>query len=107
MNESILIPVALAFLAIVFLVLEITRPIEILNQWAGDNSFEILNYERRYVRRGPFFWTTSRGQVVYYVCVKAENGEIRSGWVRCGNWWLGLWINEADVRWDDSEDREP
>lgn len=101
MNENLLIPVVLVPLAILLLIVEFTRPIAILNQWASENRFAILNSERRYIRRGPFFWTTSRGQVVYYVRVQAETGEIKSGWVRCGNWWLGVFVNQAEVRWDE------
>jgi hypothetical protein len=101
MNENILIPVVLVPLAILLLILDFTRQIAILTQWAIENGFKILDSERRFFRRGPFFWTTSRGRVVYYVRVKAEDGEIRSGWVRCGNWWLGVFINQAEVRWDE------
>ena len=28
------------------------------------------------------------------------NGSVRSGWVRCGGWWLGLRSDEVEVCWD-------
>jgi hypothetical protein len=27
-------------------------------------------------------------------------GGVRSGWVRCGSWWLGLLSDQVEVRWD-------
>ncbi len=73
----------------------------VLEHWAEKNGYHILSSEPRSFRRGPFFWTTSERQEVYYVSVETSQGEVRSGWVRCGGWLWGLFSDYADVRWDD------
>jgi hypothetical protein len=91
--------------AIVILIVGIawhaTRSRSVLDQWADENGFEILHSEYRHMRLGPFFWTSSKGQTVYYVHVRDQQGRERMGWVRCGGWFLGLMSNKAEVRWDD------
>ena len=78
-----------------------SRARSILMNWAAQNGYEILHSEFRYFRKGPFFWTSSRGQTVFYVTVRDSNNRVRSGWVRCGGWWVGLWSDHTDVRWAD------
>ena len=55
------------------------RSLSILHDWARENGFRILSSQRRYLRRGPFWWRSSKGQEVFYVTVEDETGEIRSG----------------------------
>jgi hypothetical protein len=78
-----------------------SRSRSVLEQWAAENGFEILHADYRNLFRGPFFWTTSRGQTVYYVKVRDSRGTERSGWVRCGGWFFGLMTDKAEVRWED------
>ncbi len=78
-----------------------SRSRSVLEQWADENGCEILEREYRNVFRGPFFWTTSRGQTVYHVRVRDSEGKVHSGWVRCGGWWLGLLADKAEVKWED------
>jgi hypothetical protein len=77
------------------------RSRSVLDQWADEQGFTILDSEYRNLFRGPFFWTTSRGQTVYYVTVRDQQGTERSGWVRCGGWFWGLMTNKAEVRWEN------
>src|SRR5262249_36093276 len=51
--------------------------------------------------KGPFFWTSTKAQTVYYVFVEDSDGNKRSGWVRCGSCWFGLLSDNVEVRWDD------
>ena len=81
--------------------LQRSRSQSVLVAWATANGFEIVRSDLRYFNRGPFFWTTSKGQTVYYVTVRDPRGGLRSGWVRCGSWWFGIWSNQAEVRWVD------
>jgi hypothetical protein len=78
-----------------------SRSRAVLEQWAAQNGYQIVNSEYRTFRRGPFLWSTSKGQTVYYVEVYDQQGNRRSGWVRCGSWWMGLWNDQAEVRWDE------
>ena len=73
----------------------------ILLEWATQNGYRILSSEFRYLRKGPFFWTSSKGQAVFYVSVRDRENRIRSGFVCCGGWWIGLWSDQAKVKWDD------
>jgi hypothetical protein len=78
-----------------------SRSDSLLRQWAERNGYGLVSQDHRYLVRGPFFWTTSRGQTVYRVTVEDEGGNRRSGWVRCGSWLLGLLSDQVEVRWDD------
>ena len=76
------------------------RAEDILRRWARNNGFKLLSAERRWFRRGPFFFWTSKSQVVFYVTVRTSDDRIRHGWVRCGSWFLGVLIDQAEARWD-------
>jgi hypothetical protein len=78
-----------------------SRSGSLLDQWAEENGYRVLSREYRSFFKGPFFWTSSRGQTVYYVTVQDKAGNRRSGWVRCGSWFLGLLSDNVEVRWED------
>jgi hypothetical protein len=65
-----------------------------------QHGYTVLRRERRSVRRGPFFWTTSKNQFVYFVVVEDASGQQRRGWARCGGWWLGMISSQVDVIWE-------
>ena len=73
----------------------------LLDQWAADNNYRILESDRRYLRKGPFTWSSSQSQIIYHVTVQDPSGNTRHAWVRCGSFILGAWQNVVDVRWDD------
>ncbi len=77
------------------------RSSSILRRWADENGYEILEKSYRHFFRGPFFFRTTKEQTVYRVTVRDKAGNVRTGWVACGSWWLGLWSNQARVRWDE------
>jgi len=93
--------VVVAIFVVGSIVWHFSRSRSVLEQWAEQHGFEILHSEYRNLLRGPFFWTTSKGQTVYYVKVRDSHGAERSGWVRCGGWFLGLMTDKAEVRWED------
>jgi hypothetical protein len=78
-----------------------SRSRSLLQQWASGNGYVILHREYRNVVKGPFFWTSSKGQTVYYVKIRDREGNVRTGWVRCGSWWLGLMSDKTEVRWEN------
>jgi hypothetical protein len=79
----------------------LSRSRSLLEKWAAENGYKILHTEYRNLFRGPFFWTSSKGQTVYYVKIRDREGNVRTGWVRCGGWWLGLLSDKTEVRWED------
>ena len=88
-------------LAVGSLVWHFHRSRTLLDQWAEQNGFTILDREYRNFFKGPYFWTSSRAQTVYHVKVRDREGSVRSGWVRCGGWVLGLLSDQTEVRWED------
>jgi hypothetical protein len=77
-----------------------SRARQIVKHWALENGYEILSAEYRWFCRGPFRWTTN-DQAVYYVAIRKVDGQVKHGWVRCGNWLVGVLVNRAEVRWDE------
>jgi len=67
-----------------------------LRQWASDNHFELLHFERCFLTGGFSLLTTSRRQTVYFVRVRDHKSQERSGWVRVGGFWGG---EETEVKW--------
>ncbi len=78
------------------------RAKSIVQKWAAEHGYDVLQFESPF-HTGTFsFWTTSRGQVVYSVTVRDDAGYERKAWVRCGSY-IGsvLFSNEIEVRWQD------
>jgi hypothetical protein len=99
--EGILVFLGGAVLVILALVWHFGRSSSLLHQWAAQNGYRIISQEYRNFFKGPFFWTSTKGQTVYYVVVEDAGGNKRRGWVRCGGWLLGLLSDSVAVRWDD------
>ncbi len=99
MQNPILI-VIIAGVGVAAFVWHISRSRSLLQRWAAENDYTILNSDYRYFSKGPFFWTSSKGQTVYHVTVRDHEGNVRNGWVRCGSWWLGLLSDKTEVRWE-------
>lgn len=77
-----------------------SRSRQLLNDWATRNDIELISADYCWIRRGPFFWTSSKGQTVYRITAKDQSGQRLTGWVRCGSFWAGLWGSKVEVRWD-------
>ena len=98
---GVLMVVLFIGIAVFAFFLSFSRSESVLDEWANENGFEILESEYRTFFRGPFFFRSSKGQTVYRVKVRDRDGRVRSGWVRCGGWFLGLLSDKAVVDWDD------
>lgn len=103
MNDGFQVLAVLAVIAFVAwsFTWHFSRSRTVLETWADENGFEIIRSEYCHFMRGPFFLTTSKGQTVYYVTVRTRSGHVRTGWVRCGGFFLGLFSDAAEVRWED------
>ena len=99
--NGILIAIVMVMLVIANIVWFYSRSRSVLEQWAEENGFELLETDQRHLFRGPFFWTTTKGQSVYRVVVRDSSGRVRRGWVRCGSFWFGLMSSKAMEKWDD------
>jgi hypothetical protein len=91
---------AVAIVVVLWITWSISRSKAILDRWAQQNGYDIVQREHRLFRRGPFWWRTHDGQTVYYVVVHDRQGHTRRAWVRCGSMWAGLLSDQATVIWD-------
>jgi hypothetical protein len=104
---AVLIALLLILLAGASIAWTFARSKSLIQEWADENGYRLLDYQYRWLVRGPFFWTTSKGQTVYRVTVEDARGNVRKGWVRCGSWLAGLWSHRIDVRWDEDTWHRP
>lgn len=81
--EWLIIPVMLS-LGVLLLVWHVERSRAILERWAQANGYRLIHSERRYLRKGPFFWRSGKGHEVFYVTVEDQQGSTHHGYVRCG-----------------------
>ncbi len=74
---------------------------QMIERWAKKNGLQLLSSRFCWIRRGPFFWSSSKAQRIYRVNVRPPEGRPRTGWVRCGSFWGGIFVEKIEVRWDD------
>ncbi len=78
-----------------------TRSQTLLADWAREHGYDLIESHAPLLNKGPFFWTSSRGQTVYRFTILDAQNRRRSGWARCGSWMWGLMSPQIEVRWDD------
>jgi len=100
-TQTYLLLICIAIVMVVAVVWSFSRGRTLLNRWAQENGFQILHSEIRTLCAGPFTWTSSRNQIVYFVRVLDKEGREHSGWVRCGSFWRGISSDKTEVRWKD------
>ena len=72
----------------------------LIDKWAARNGYRILNRRFQLFWRGPFWWRSSKGQLVYRVTIQDAAGNIRRAWIRCGGFFVGLLSDQVTVEWD-------
>jgi hypothetical protein len=78
------------------------RAKSIVQKWAAEHGFIVLQFESPFHTGAFNFWTTSRGQVVYSVTIRDGAGCERKAWVRCGSYIGSVpFSDEIEVRWQD------
>ena len=70
----------------------------LLEQWAKANGFVLVKMSMSWFKLNPFL--SSKRQEVYRITVRNHNGRERSGWVKCGGFWLGFLVNKVEVDLD-------
>lgn len=79
------------------------RAYEILHRWAKNDGLTLISAEKRYWRTGPYFINHARGQMIFHIVVRDSKGTERSGWVRVGSWFAGVFSDKTHVTWDSSK----
>jgi hypothetical protein len=87
---------------VVYFILSVAWGRSRLPRWARENELQILHYERRTFRVGPFFWR-SRRSTIYFVHVRGLGGAERRGWVRFGPQFGILSDKSPEVIWEEAE----
>jgi hypothetical protein len=78
------------------------RAKSIVQKWAAEHGYVVLQFESPFHTGAFGFWITSRAQVVYSVTIRDEAGCKRKAWARCGSFSRGvLFSDEIEVRWQD------
>jgi hypothetical protein len=77
------------------------RSESMLKRHLHNSGYRLVNKQYRWLARGPFFWTTSKGQSVYRFVAEDVDGVRREGWARIGGYFFGLLSDRVDLRWDD------
>lgn len=72
-----------------------------LREWAATNGYRVVDFERRWLRQGPFFVFSSKNQTVFYVTLADRESHVRHAYVRCGGWFLGMLSDQVNVEWVD------
>jgi hypothetical protein len=84
-----------------FIIAQITRSQQLLQKWATENGYQLVQAQARpFPIRSPFSWS-SKNQRVYQVVVQDEQGNERGGWLRLGGYSSGLLSDQVEVRWDE------
>jgi len=76
------------------------RARSIVQKWASEHGYVVLEFESPFHTGAFRWWTTSRGQVVYCITIRDGAGSERKAWVRCGSYGSGVLFNDQiEVRW--------
>jgi hypothetical protein len=72
----------------------------LIEAWADEHSYQILEAVHRPFIKGPYWWS-GKGQVVHRVRVRQTDGRERSGRALCGVPLRGEFADKVEVRWDE------
>ena len=73
----------------------------LIEAWAQSCQYSVESCERRYLRTGPFFLSSSKYQRIYYVRIKDRNGQEKTGWLKLGGYFSGMLSeDEIEVIWE-------
>ena len=73
--SAILVGLFFVAFAIATVIWHYRRSASLLQQWARQHGFRLISQEYCYFFRGPFFWTSSKNQTVYYVRSRTSTGK--------------------------------
>jgi hypothetical protein len=86
-----------------YLMIGLSKAPSRLQDWADRHRLKIIDrWQPLFPWRGPFPGRTS-SQTVYRAVFEDNKGERRSAWVLCGSPLRGSWVDQVDVRWDETE----
>jgi hypothetical protein len=72
---------------------------KILQDWAKENEYDLINLQLPILKFSPFFLNSSRRQRIFLVRIKTSNGNQREAWIRLGDFFSGLRIPSVKIEW--------
>jgi hypothetical protein len=96
-TKIIIILVALGWVAF-FTIWHWFRSRVLLKEWAKEHGYELVKMSIPWFKFSPFY--VSKHQEVYQIKVRDHSGRERSGWAKCGGFWLGFLVDKVEVEWD-------
>ena len=93
--------IAILVLGVLIINWQFKKARRLIDEWTARNGYRILNRRFQLFWRGPFWWRSSKGQMVYRVTVQDRDGNTRKAWIRCGGFFAGLLSDQVSVEWDD------
>ena len=92
--------VLLVISILILLVWSGPRSAKMVHKWASRNGLRIMKMKRRFLRVGPFSIFYAVSSPIYHVVVQTIEGEVRSGWIKCGSYSLGILADDVVVSWN-------
>jgi hypothetical protein len=81
-------------------VIRLRRARRAIHDAVEREGLRLIAMRGRWVRQGPFFWTTTRSQMVYRLTAEDEANQRRTGWARWGRTWL-FRPDRLELKWDE------
>lgn len=76
------------------------RARRILRDWAGSHGWKLISEEHCWFMFTPFWWRTSKAQIVFRIKVEDFDRNVLTGYARIGGWFLGVLTDDVLVKWD-------
>jgi hypothetical protein len=70
---------------------------QLIEEWCLDHHLRLVDMERRWFWKGPFFLSPN-GTIVYYITTRDPMGQVKHFWARCGHWLFGMLAPELRIR---------
>ncbi len=99
----IIVPLLFLTVAVAFGLIWWLRPSaeDNFQKWRAANNLEVLSRQTVSAGQTPFpKLSMSKDETFYRVQVKTENGQIKSGWVRCAGKFTAFLSAPSNVVWD-------
>ena len=88
-------------IALAWMVMRSSRAEAMVDRFVKGGGYRLLRKERRTLFRGPFFFSTGRGQEVFYLTLEDREGHVRRCYLRCGGAFFGMLSDNVEVIWDE------
>ena len=92
----IIISAVFPILLISILFIESHRSKAVIQKWAENNRYKLIQKKQAFGDVGPFKWAVN--QRVYRIKVEDENGSVRNGYACCGGFVTGIFSDRIEVK---------